>query len=305
MFSIIIPLYDKATQVVDSLESIRRQTFTAYEVLIVDDGSTDGSLTVVWDYLQLHREWAAVVRVFCQVHAGVSAARNKGIRESQYAWIAFLDADDCWKPDYLQSQYELSLRYPSCEVLAAGYGFRKPSGDDPDPIVLSRLPFSGPSGILNNYFEVASCSYPPLTCLIVIVRKKAIEAVGGFPEGVASGEDLLTWARLAIFCRIAYNRKCLGIYERNPARHNADQRKRMPARVDVVGNSLEALLREHAWIPALRDYVGVWYKMRARIYLSHSMRKEAWEEWRKMVRFRPMDYKTWAYLLLFANPVRL
>jgi glycosyltransferase involved in cell wall biosynthesis len=244
------------------------------------------------------------VRVFPQVHAGVSAARNRGIRESRFKWIAFLDADDCWTRDYLQSQYELSLRYPSCEVLAAAYGFRQETGE-PKPIGLSKMPFSGPVGVLNNYFEVAACSYPPLCSLITMVRKSSLEAIGGFPEGVSSGEDLLTWARLAIFCRIAYNRKCMGIYEGNPARQNADQRRRMPAREDVVGDGLETLLREHGWIPGLRDYVGAWHKMRARIYLAHSMRREAWAEWRKMVRFRPVDYKTWAYLLLFATPIKL
>ncbi|HEY4336266.1 MAG TPA: glycosyltransferase family A protein [Puia sp.] len=304
MISIVIPLYDKAAQVADSLESIRRQVFTEYEVLIVDDGSTDGSLNVVWRYLQEHVEFAGQVRVFPQVHAGVSAARNRGIRESRFKWIAFLDADDCWTRDYLQSQYELSLRYPSCEVLAAAYGFRQETGE-PKPIGLSKMPFSGPVGVLNNYFEVAACSYPPLCSLITMVRKSSLEAIGGFPEGVSSGEDLLTWARLAIFCRIAYNRKCMGIYEGNPARQNADQRRRMPAREDVVGDGLETLLREHGWIPGLRDYVGAWHKMRARIYLAHSMRREAWAEWRKMVRFRPVDYKTWAYLLLFATPIKL
>ena len=304
MISIVIPLYDKAAQVAGTLESIRLQVFSAYEVIIVDDGSTDGSLNVVWRYLQGFPEFASRVRVFSQLHAGVSAARNRGIWESRFEWIAFLDADDGWTEDYLQSQVELSLRYPSCEVLAAGYGIQLGVGRF-RPVVLSRLPFRGRAGVLNNYFEVAACSYPPLCGLVTIVRKDALLAVGGFPEGVSSGEDLLTWARLAIFYRIAYNRKCMGVYDRDPARRNSDQRQRMPASHDIVGHQLEALLREHPWIPGLRDYVGVWYKMRARIYLSHSMRREAWNEWRKMVRFRPADYKTWAYLLFFANPIKL
>lgn len=303
MISIIIPLFEKAAQVRETLDSVRWQVFTAYEVIIVDDGSTDGSPDIVRDYLWEHRDFAARVRLFHQLHAGVSAARNKGIRESRFAWIAFLDADDSWTPEYLQAQYELSLKYPLCEVLAAGYGIRS-STSQFAPARLFKLPFRSTDGILRNYFEVAACSHPPLCSSIIIVRKKAIQAVGGFPEGVTSGEDLLTWARLAIHYTIAYNKKCMGVHNRDPSRFNHDQRTRMPARNDMVGGCLERLLIQHAGIRGLKEYVGSWHKMRARIYLSNSMKKEAWGEWRKLVRFNPVNYKTWAYLLLLISPVK-
>ena len=302
MFSIVIPLYDKALQVTATLDAVRRQVFIAYELIIVDDGSTDGSLAVVRDYLRSHGSFSSHVRLFCQSHAGVSAARNKGIAESRFDWIAFLDADDSWRPDYLQEQYELSLAYPFCEVLATGYGFRRGAGQAV-PARFSRLPFRGTAGILNNYFKVAACSHPPLCSLTTIVRKDAIRAVGGFPEGISSGEDLLTWARLAIHCRIAFNKKNMGTYDQDPGRRNQDQRARMPAENDVVGDCLEALLRQHRCLSGLREYVGTWHKMRTRIYLTHSMRKEAWAEWRKLVRFTPVHYKTWAYLLILISPV--
>jgi glycosyltransferase involved in cell wall biosynthesis len=312
MISIVIPLYNKAHQLEETLESIRRQTFPAYEVIIVDDGSTDGSPDIVEDYLRRHtsslclpsgrppyEDFSRKVRLFRQPHAGVSAARNKAIRESRFDWIAFLDADDVWLPEYLQSQYQLSLKYPDCDVLASAYAVRH-NANKIIPIRLSKLPFDDEDGILCNYFEVAACSYPPLTSLVTIVRKKALLTVGGFPEGIASGEDLLTWARLAVRYKIAYNRKNLALYDRDASRRNHDQRSRMPARYDRVGSCLEELLRRHADIRGLKQYVGSWYKMRTSIYLSHSMKKEALAEWKKMVRFNPISYKTWAYLTLFA-----
>jgi glycosyltransferase involved in cell wall biosynthesis len=301
MFSIVIPLYDKAAQVRDTLESVRIQVFSDYEVIVVDDASKDGGMDVIRDYLSLYEDFALNVRLFSQPHAGVSAARNRGIQESRYDWIAFLDADDKWMPDYLQAQYALSLKYPFCAVLGARYLLRY-NDRALSPAKLSGLPFEGTDGVLDNYFEVAVRSHPPLHTVATIVRKDAILATGGFPEGVASGEDLLAWARLAIKYPIAYNTKPLGIHDRDHSRWNSDQRERMPAPVDTVGRCLEDLYSQHATVTGLRAYVGLWYKMRARIYLSHSMRRAAWAEWRKLIRFTPTHYKTWAYLVLLISP---
>jgi len=304
MISVVIPLYDKATQVRDTLTAVRKQTFTAYEVIIVDDGSTDGSPDVVREYLREYGDFARQVRLLDQPHAGVSVARNKAIAESRFDWIAFLDADDTWEPGYLQAQYNLLSKYPFCDVLGAAYGLNQ-GGGKVVRAKLSTLPFEGTDGVLDNYFKVAINSHPPLTTSATIARKSAIQEVGGFPENVSSGEDLLTWARLAINGRIAFNTKCMVMHNRDPHRFNRDQLTRMPSKDDVVGGSLEGLFRQHAGIPGLKAYIGAWHKMRARIYLSNSMKKEAWTEWRKLVRFHPVHYKTWAYLLVLICPVKV
>ncbi|MHA4809109.1 glycosyltransferase family 2 protein [Flavitalea flava] len=304
MISIVIPLYDKAGQVKNTLTAVRNQIFTNYEVIIVDDGSTDGSLDIVRDYLKNDNDFSGRVRVFGQPHAGVSAARNKAIHESRFDWIAFLDADDTWEPEYLQIQYDLSLKYPFCEVLAAAYGFNFGAGKFV-PGKFSKLPFRENEGELNNYFEVAACSHPPLSSITTIARKKAILAAGCFPEGISSGEDLLTWAKLALNCRIAFNKRSLGVYNQDPKWFNRDQQTRMPPKKDIVGDCLKKLLHQHSGIPGLKQYVGLWHKMRARIFLTHSMRKEAWEEWRQLVQFSPGHYKTWAYFLLLISPVKV
>jgi len=303
MISIVIPLYDKAGQVATTLDSVRNQVFDAYEVIIVDDGSQDGSLDVVKDYLAVHTGFSQKVRCFEQHHKGVSAARNKGIHEAIYEWIAFLDADDVWTPAYLQTQHHLSLKYPECDVLAAGYTVLYGGGKCMQ-VKISKLPFKEVDGVMDNYFEVAACSYPPLSTLVTVAKKRVLLAIGGFPEGISSGEDLLTWARLAVRCKIAYHRDSLALYDQDPTHHNVDQRSRMPARKDLVGEALAGLCRQHPHIPGLKKYVGIWYKMRTRIYLAHSMKKEAWAEWRKLVKFNPVHYKTWAYLLMLISPVR-
>jgi len=303
MISIVIPLYDKAGQVTATLDSVRQQVFAAYEVIIVDDGSQDGSVEIVKAYLAGHEAFARKVRLFEQPHKGVSAARNRGIQEAIFEWIAFLDADDIWASGYLQNQYELSLKYPACQVLASGYSVLY-GGGRCMRIKLSKLSFATPDGIMDNYFEVAACSYPPLSSLATIAKKQALLAIGGFPEGISSGEDLLTWARLAVRCKIAYHRDSLAFYDQDASHHNKDQRTRMPARQDLVGQHLLKLYQQYPHIPGLKQYVGMWHKMRTRIYLTHAMKKEAWAEWRKLVKFNPVHYKTWAYLLMLVSPVR-
>ena len=100
MISVVIPLYNKEKQIRATLESVLSQAFQDFEIVIVNDGSTDRSV----------EEAAAVcdkrIRVVHQKNAGVSAARNRGIEEARGEFIAFLDADDRWKSEYLQAQYD-------------------------------------------------------------------------------------------------------------------------------------------------------------------------------------------------------
>ena len=94
MISVVIPLYNKEEQIADTLQSIFAQTFQDFEIVIVDDGSTDNSVEEVEKFDDSR------IRLIHQTNAGVSAARNRGIEEARGELIAFLDADDEWKPEY-------------------------------------------------------------------------------------------------------------------------------------------------------------------------------------------------------------
>src|SRR5699024_6424946 len=95
MFSIVIPLYNKELSITNTLQSVLNQTFTDFEVVIVNDGSTDNSVEKVEAFNDPR------IRLIHQANAGVSAARNKGIEEANYDWISFLDADDLWMENHL------------------------------------------------------------------------------------------------------------------------------------------------------------------------------------------------------------
>lgn len=264
MISVVIPLYNKENQITETLRSVLQQTFQNFEIVIVNDGSTDGSVAAA----ELVQD--ARIRIIHQENAGVSAARNKGVAEAKYDLIAFLDADDRWKPEYLQTQYELTQKYPDCSVFACNYEFVHADGTV-HPSIIRKLPFEGQDGVLSNYFEVASCSHPPICSISIMVRKAAMQAIGGFPVGIKSGEDLLTWARLASRNKIAYSTRTLALYQydereftQSPREHDSD---------DPVGKNLQLLMMGFPQ-PGLRSYISLWYTMMASTYFRLPQRRK-------------------------------
>lgn len=284
MISIIIPLYNKENQITHTLQSVLNQTFQNFEVVIVNDGSTDCSVAKV------EKVGDSRIRLVHQKNGGVSTARNKGIEEAKYELLAFLDADDEWKPEYLETQYNLFKKYPMCSVYACNYEFRNIEGKTLSTVV-RKLPLVEKDGILSNYFEVASCSNPPICSISIMTKKEAILSIGGFPTGVKSGEDLLTWARLATKYKIAYSFESLAIYQlgySNP---------RPPEEQDYVGEQLEKLSLTYKKTLMLKRYVAFWYKMRMCRCLIHRMYDKAFKAFIKSIIYNPFQVKI--YLSIF------
>lgn len=270
MISIVIPLYNKAESILLTLDCVLRQTYTDWEVVVVDDGSTDGSGEMLGSINDPR------FRLIRQQNAGVSAARNRGIAETKGEFVAFLDADDEWDHHYLESQMELVGKYPECQTFATNYSFRTHNGDCKHTI-LNKIAFQGESGILDNYFEVASFGHPPLWTSAVMVRKSALVAVGGFPVGVRSGEDLLTWARLACRYKIAYTKRVGAIYNLGEGYDFANLPPRRQDAGDPVGKELQKLWRQFH-TPHLKRYIAHWHKMRASVAIRYFERREALTE---------------------------
>ena len=271
MISVVIPLYNKEKQIAHTLQSVFNQTFQNFEVVIVDDGSTDGSVAEVEKFCDSR------IRLIRQKNAGVAAARNRGIEEAKGDLIAFLDADDEWKPEYLATQYHLSQKYPDCNVFACNYEFRNIEGKV-TPTIIRKLPFTGEDGILSNYFEVASCSHPPLWTSAVMVKKQAIQAIGGFPLGIKSGEDLLTWARLAVNGEIAYSKEVEAIYNLGEGYVLTNLPPRRQDKGDPVGKELVRLLSVYPEKMALKRYISHWHKMRASVAIRYGEKLETMME---------------------------
>lgn len=296
MISVVIPLFNKATSISSTLECVLNQTFTDWEVVVVDDGSTDDSANIVSSMGDSR------IRLIRQPNAGVSAARNRGAIEAEGEFIAFLDADDEWDKYYLATQYELTQKYPDCDVFAMNYEFQDINGIKTSTII-NKLPFNNADGVLSNYFEVASCSHPPLWTSAVMVRKSAFQNIEGFPIGIKSGEDLLTWARLACRYKIAYCKTPLAVF--NIEGYDTKEKpKRIPAEVDIVGQELKKLYKTYD-APGLKQYVGLWHKMRSSIYMRLRMRDKSIKEAIYGLRYSPTNIKLYAFIILNLLPKKI
>ena len=115
MISVVIPLYNKERYIERAVYSVLSQTFQQFEIVIVNDGSTDGSVSVI------ERMNNPLIRLIHQKNGGVSAARNRGIEEARFEYIAFLDADDEWKENHLEVIAGLIRKFPECGVFGTSY----------------------------------------------------------------------------------------------------------------------------------------------------------------------------------------
>jgi glycosyltransferase involved in cell wall biosynthesis len=180
--SVVIPTFDRAEVVRHAVDSVCTQRDAAFDVTVVDDGSTDGTAAV------LEREFGARVQVVRTAHRGVAAARNLGVARSRGDLIAFLDSDDLWLPDKLAAQVDFFAHHPAAEICQTDeiwirngtrvnprVRHRKPSGD----IFLASLPL---------------CLVSPSA---VMLRRRLFERLGGFDESLPACEDYDLWLRIA------------------------------------------------------------------------------------------------------------
>jgi len=295
--SVVIPLYNKEETITRALKSVLKQKLEPREIIIVNDGSTDNSLKRLGSIVDNR------IRIINQENKGVSGARNAGIIAARGQYIAFLDADDEWLPDYLSTIKELINLYPSAIVYGTRY-YKKYDGDSLIVSKLKGLKFDTTSGIIENYFEVCNNSDPPLWTSAVTVAREELNCLNGFPDDIRAGEDLLTWARLSLKGEIAYSRTPCAIYYQpqfNPLLQPPDN-------IDFVGDELLKLKKnarnQEEEVELLR-YLGNWHKMRAALYLITNQRQLAKRELIKSVTYSGLRIKTVIYFTLLLLPVKL
>lgn len=198
-FSVVIPLYNKSQYVSKAVESVLAQTHKEFELIIINDGSSDNSLEEV-QKLQDHR-----LKVISQPNSGVSVARNNGVKAAQHDYIAFLDADDWWHPTFLEEMSVLINTFPSAGLYGSSYEVVKNQIHRRAEIALEDR-FSG----YIDYFKIyAATFWVPINCSFVVVKKLIFEEMKGFKAALKFGEDLDLWIRIALKHQVAYINKCL------------------------------------------------------------------------------------------------
>jgi hypothetical protein len=185
--SVVIPAYGASREIPDALESVFGQTVTDFEVIVVNDGSPDTA--------QLEaalRPFARRLRYIVQTNLGAAAARNAGIRQSNGRYVAFLDADDVWAPDFLRQQLTYLEAYPTYALVYADAAI---TGDS--PLAGHRFMEHAPSRgeVTLTRLIRQQCNVPLST---VVVRRTELFATGLFDESLRRGQDFDLWLRLAL-----------------------------------------------------------------------------------------------------------
>lgn len=207
-FTVVIPLYNKASHILRTLNSITWQKYPAMEIIVVDDGSTDEGPALV-ENLKIEN-----LRLIKQKNQGVSAARNRGISEARYEYIAFLDADDEWLPLYLDEIAGLVNKFPEASFYGTSYQIVE-SGDNYIDAKIHPLT-DDPKGILlDDFFDIASRGDLPFTMSSITIKQSLFSKIGGFPLGEPIGEDQDLFCRAAMATRIAYSINIHSLYHKD------------------------------------------------------------------------------------------
>ncbi len=194
-FSIIIPLFNKESYLSHTIKSILSQTYTDFEIIIIDDGSTDASKAIVSKFNDYRLYY------YYQKNQGVSAARNHGIAKATGTYIAFLDADDYWFPFFLDEIYKMILDYPSESIFAMAIErvFKKciyPAAYSIHQKTSSKL----------DYFE-GSRDMSLLTTSSSVIHASVFDRIGNFNTTLFATEDIDLWIRIGIHYPIIFNPK--------------------------------------------------------------------------------------------------
>lgn len=224
-FSVIIPLYNKVPYVAQALQSVADQTCQDYELIIVDDGSTDGSGCVAEETIANNQQLMATTTVIHQENSGVSTARNNGVAASHGNLICFLDADDWWEPTFLEEMSSLIDTYPDAGIYGTGYYIVKNHKKRVAPIGVTDEDFrcqtsdichkpintcnpsthvAKPQGYINYCAVYARSLCMPLWTGAVCMTREVYDEFGGFRPHLKLGEDFDLWIKVALKYRVAF-----------------------------------------------------------------------------------------------------
>ncbi|MCT0226144.1 glycosyltransferase family A protein [Synechococcus sp. CS-1328] len=176
--SVVVPVFNAATHLEATLGTVQQQTLTNWELIAVDDGSTDASAALVAERARSDPR----IRLLRQANAGVSIARNRGVAASQAPLIAFLDADDLWHPDKLRCHVERHQSDADLGVSFARVEFLSPEGQPTGKIASHPSCLLSPADFL--------CENPTTTTSNWVLRREVFETVGGFVPDMSYSEDL-------------------------------------------------------------------------------------------------------------------
>jgi glycosyltransferase involved in cell wall biosynthesis len=195
-FSVIIPLYNKEAEIEHALRSALAQTLPPEEIVVVDDGSKDGSAAIVEEIIAEKGESTPRIKLIRQPNAGETAARNRGMAEAVGTHFALLDADDEWRADFLETIAALAEEFPDAGLYCTGFEVARNG-----TLTRGRTPTQ--RGLVDFFGE--AMKHFVATASSTVLTRRAVEQVGGFPEGMRLGGDQYMWTKIALAYPVAFD----------------------------------------------------------------------------------------------------
>lgn len=205
-FSVVIPLFNKENYIQETINSVLKQTFKDFELIIINDGSTDSSLTKA-EVIKDKR-----IKIFSIKNSGLSAARNFGIKKSKANYFCFIDADDHWYSHHLKQLFDLINSFPNKGLYCSGYAHQK------SPNIVHRAQFYNVNenfrGVISNFFE-NSLQHCVAWISAVCIPKNIFEDIGCFDTKIFSVQDTDLYVRIALKYEVVLdNTSVSAIYNR-------------------------------------------------------------------------------------------
>ena len=279
-FDVIIPTYNAARFLPMALDSVIAQTFSAWRILLVDDGSKDDTPALVQPYKDRLGDKLLYIR---QDNAGLPAARNTAIRHATAEYLALLDADDVWLPNRLQTTYERFAAVPSAGLT---YGFN--ARIDSQGQLLDTFDRRNPhgEGRVAPYLYMRMLDLP---CPTVTFRRSCVEAIGLFDESLRASEDRDLWIRIASRFEVALIPQVIALYRLSSQSMSTD--------VDRMTRSQLRLIEKHYGLPgcgwrARRVALSWVYRQRAEALASKGQSAAAAAAALKAVALYPFQVHT-------------
>ena len=280
--SVVIPLFNKAAHITRALDSISTQTFRDFEVIVVDDGSTDDSKA------QASAHPDSRVRVLSQPNAGPGAARNRGIAEARGDLLAFLDADDEWRPEYLASAIQVFEEHPEIAATTCGY-IEFPRGASTEAMWKKRgltpglgmiYPQTCPVLLSHMLAYMSPCS--------TVARAAIVRQYGGFyDKGPRFGEDSILWLKVLLNEPVYFRMEPLACFHREASELSGNYRAARPIEPFLTSPMEVASVCQPALQPLLRSLYA------ARACKTASM-LGYWGQWREAQRLL-REFVTWRH----------
>lgn len=260
LVSVVIATYNRAALLGETLESVRGQSFQDFEIIVVDDGSTD-------DTPKLAQSYGQKIRYFRQENRGAAAARNLGFRQARAPWIAVQDSDDLSLPDHLRTLYDYVKAHPDCGMVFANGCYLEGAEHDREtiiPAVKSRR-LAAQGVLLRDLFEKSI-----VRLQAALISKAAFEAVGGMNESFAICHDLDLFLRLTLNFPVGYVDRVVFRYRKHQGNISRNEETRLLENIRVI----ETLMRD---FPQAEMMLGPKRIARRLAYRYYRLAKGRWK----------------------------